>query len=219
MYINLKPYLQEIDNLNPLIDSGFTYNTNVWRNLENNYKHHLIGFENKTISRKNVIDSFIDFFNNTTNWEKPFLFTMVWGFGNTGYGSFRTNKYLHTKNHNKINDAFILIKEKNIEQAFLLLISIDGLSISYISKLLYFATRALLFDNYCLIFDIRVARSLVRITSGNEIFNLLQINPSNKYKDYKNYNSYIHQIAKYYKVEAEKIEQFLFDFDKKNNNP
>ncbi len=102
------------------------------------------------------------------------------------------------------------------EIAFKNLQGISGLNVSYISKLIYFGTRANEVNNYCLIFDIRVARSLIQLTSGKEIFDLVQITPSTKYTDYIKYNLMLHEKALQLGVEAEKIEHFLFDFDKLN---
>ncbi len=214
--MNLQNYKDEISSLNTLQQSEFVYQTKLWKNLNEIHKSYLAEFENKKISRQDVINTFKNYFQNKSNWQKPFLVTMVWGFGSTGYGCFRTNNYLKNENHNLIINAFDAIKENNIEIAFKNLQGISGLNVSYISKLLYFGTRANEVNNYCLIFDIRVARSLIQLTSGKEIFDLVQITPSTKYTDYIKYNLMLHEKALQLGVEAEKIEHFLFDFDKLN---
>ena len=82
--------------------------------------------------------------------------------------------------------AFTHVKRKNIQQAYRTLI--NGLNISYISKLLYFSTRALEHSDYCLIFDIRVARALIKLTCPETLVNLIEVTPSNKFEPYHQYN-------------------------------
>ncbi|WP_416202349.1 hypothetical protein [Acinetobacter sp. ANC 4470] len=89
--------------------------------------------------------------------------------------------------------------------------TIDGLNISYISKFLYFASRELAHDHYCLIFDIRVARALVRLTCPAEIVDIVDIKPSDKFQDYQSYNSLMHTLAQKYAVDAEALEMYLFE--------
>lgn len=206
-------YKKQIQELNPLEDSGFIYDSNRWSKLNKEAKKLVFAYENKVINRKDVIEAFTQYYEGKKDCLFPFILTMLWGFADTGYGTYRTNKYLgSTINRNNIESAFNEIKEKNIEKAYKLLMKIEGLNVSYISKLLYFATKSRKHKNYALIFDIRVARALVKVFDSDcDISGLLNISPSNKYKDFDNYNKLIHRWAKELNVEAENIEMFLFN--------
>ena len=79
------------------------------------------------------------------------------------------------------------------------------------TKIIYFATRAKIVDNYALIFDIRVASALIKLTTSNEIFEVVTIKPSFKFDKYQIFNQLIHETAREYKVEAEQLEMYLFN--------
>lgn len=201
-----------IQALKPIKESGFTYEPKRWSKLKPEAKALLSGFENNFISRQDVIAAFKAYYENKAEVLFPFLLTMLWGFGNTGYGTYRTNGYIESREHLKhIETAFNAVKTNNIQKAYSDLQKIKGLNISYISKLLYFASRACNQKHYALIYDIRVARALVKLYANDSILNLLQIYPSDKYKDYESYNALLHQWAIDLDVEAEQIEYFLFN--------
>ena len=208
----LPNHIEKIKKLNPFEDSVFTYQTSKWIGLNEEYKSLIKSFENNDITRAHIIKAFEDYYSKGGSYIQPFLLTMVWGFANSGYGNFRTNNYLSSQeNLDLIKTAIDEVKDNNIEQAFASLNKINGLGVSFISKVLYFASRAAKIEKYVLIFDIRVANSLVQLTTPNEVFQIVNINPSNKYKDYKKYNDYIHSLASKYNIEAEAIEMFLFE--------
>ena len=158
------------------------YNTGTWRLLNSNLKSQVKHLENKPINRNEVFEYYNSYFSGETkDASLPFLVTMLWGFGSNGYGAYRTNKYLVSEENVKIiNLSFEELKLHNISKAYELLMQIKGLNISYVSKVLYFATKALGIENYTLIFDIRVARALVEIEAGKEICSILNITPSDK---------------------------------------
>jgi len=209
--------IQSIINLRPLIDSSFMYNADRWKGLNNNYKDLLKDFENKKNTRNDVINTFIDYYNNKCDFMKAFLLCMVWGFSDTGYGTHRTNKFIETDNNKSlIKSALDHINRNEIDSlknAFFDLKKVDGLGISYLTKVLYFATKAMAIDNYALIFDIKVARALVKLSAPIEIFEILNIGPSSKYNDYNKYNNQIHTLAKKYDIDADKIEFYLFNLN------
>lgn len=66
-------------------------------------------------------------------------------------------------------------------------------------------------SHYTLIFDIRVARSLIQLTTPKEIYEIIEVGPSSKFKDYVKFNKVMHKIAKENKVTAEQLEMYLFD--------
>lgn len=208
--------IEKIGELRPLTDSKFTYNSTRWINLENDYKALIRDFENQDISRQDVIDEFKEYFSgNSQDYMKSFMLTMVWGFADTGYGTHRTNNYISSENNRTtIKNALDYINrngQDSLKNAFNELKKIKGLGVSYLTKILYFATRAKNQDNYSLIFDIRVAASLVKLTTPKEIFEIVTIGPSSKFKDYENYNRLIHKLAIDNQVEADQLEMYLFN--------
>lgn len=209
-----------IKSLKPLTDSKFVYKKERWTNLNAEFKKLIQDFEDKEITRQNVIDAYKEYYADHSNgFMKAFLLTMVWGFADTGYGTHRTNKYISENgNINKINEAIDIIQQNgqdNLKNAFKKLKEIKGLGVSYLTKILYFATRAKYEENYALIFDIRVAAALVKLTTPREIYAIVNVGPSSKFSDYHNFNTLIHKLAKENDVEADQMEMYLFnqDFD------
>jgi len=210
--IDLTKYLPAIRTLKPLSDSRFLYEINRWSKLDPKYKELISDFENKEISRFNVIESYKDYYENNGSIKKAFLLTMVWGFANTGYGWHRTNKYLSTsENLELIEKAISALRENNLKSAFSNLKRIKWLGVSYITKVLYFASIALNQKKYPLIYDIRVTSALVKLTSPKEVHEIISVGPSSKFSDYEKYNTLIHSVAYNHRVEAESIEMFLFN--------
>jgi hypothetical protein len=210
----------KIKSLKPHSDSRFLYKKERWTNLNPDFKNLINDFEDKEISRQNVIDAYKEYYEDSSKgFMKAFLLTMVWGFADTGYGTHRTNKYIgDIGNINKIKEAIDFIQlngQDNLKNAFKKLKDIKGLGVSYLTKILYFATKAKYADNYALIFDIRVAAALVKLTTPNEIYAIVNVGPSSKFTDYQNFNSLIHKLAKDNQVEADQMEMYLFnqDFD------
>jgi hypothetical protein len=151
---------------------------------------------------------------------KCFLACMMWGYGgNTEKdidhrGPFRVKQMFKSSDNVStiIHQAFCSINEGNIEKAFSELTSIKGLSISFLSKFLYFISRAFNIKEYALIFDVRVAQSLIKLTSTREDFiDIVTISPSVKYSDFQKYLDFAHNLANEYSCEAENIEFFLFE--------
>ena len=208
----------KILNLKPLTDSKFTYDSTRWAKLNADFKNLITDFENKKVSRQNVIDAYKEYFSdNSKGFMKAFLLTMIWGFENTGYGTHRTNNYIsNADNIEKIKKAIDFVnknEQDSLKNAFEELKGIKGLGVSYLTKILYFATRAKNADNYALIFDIRVAASLVKLTTPREIFEIVNVGPSSKFTDYQKFNSLIHSLAKDNQVEADQLEMYLFNQD------
>ncbi|SEO16926.1 hypothetical protein SAMN05216436_1418 [bacterium A37T11] len=209
--MKLEEYMSKINDPNAMIKSKFQYTTTRWSAINDEAKMLVKDFENKYISRSDVIEAYREYFSGTTtDWRRAFTLTMIWGFADTGYGAHRTEKYLNGKNYSHIKEALAAVKAKNLKTAFILLSKIDGLGISYISKVLYFATRAEGQDEYALIFDIRVARALIKILAPI-VYGILKIYPSPKYRNYAKYNNLMHTLAKQYGTSAESLELFLFN--------
>lgn len=201
--------------LDPLHTSTFHYDVIRWEKLIPEAKKSVASFAGKYITRQDVIQAYQAYYKGKADFIYPFTLSMIWGFSTNGYGTYRTNKYLETvENRDKIKRALDLVKDNKIETAYKTLKEIKGLNISYISKVLYFATRALEIKNYALIFDIRVASALVKLLNP-EVAAFLEVTPSNKFKDYQKYNEMLHHWATELKVEAEALEMFLFEFEEK----
>jgi hypothetical protein len=210
--INLDRHITNISNLNPLLASKFIYNSSRWAKLNPLYKKLISDFEDKSICRADVIHAFKEYYSSQGGAMRAFMLTMVWGFSDTGYGTHRTNTYISVpSNIELIKKAIDSVKQNDLKSAFDDLKKIKGLGVSYITKVLYFATRGAEQSNYALIYDIRVASALVQLTAPKEIFEIVSINPSSKFIDYEKYNALIHKLAKKYKVEAESVEMFLFN--------
>lgn len=210
--MNINIHKETIRKLKPLTDSKFKYDKVRWQYLQVDFSSSISHFENKDISRQDVVNAYKDYYDNEIVWEIPFLLTMIWGFADTGYGTYRTNNYLSKEsNHVLIREALEAVYKRELEIAFHKLKKIKGLNISYISKILYFATRGCDYDEYALIYDIRVARSLIKLTTIPEVFEIVEITPSTKFKDYIKYNARMHKWSKELDVSAECLELFLFD--------
>lgn len=208
----------KIVNFKPLTDSKFKYNTTRWSDLNLNFKNLIKDFEDKEITRQEIIDAYKNYFeDNSIGVMKAFLLTMVWGFADTGYGTHRTNNYISSEqNIFIIKNAVDFINRNDpdsLKKAFIELKKIKGLGVSYLTKVLYFATKARSNDNYALIFDIRVAASLIKLTTPIEIYEIVNIGPSSKFNDYQKFNDLIHRLAKDINVEADQLEMYLFSQD------
>ena len=95
--MDISTHMSSIKYLNPLKDSGIKFDALRWGNLNNEYKNYIAEHQDKFISRQIVIESYVKFYIGEHPWETPFLLTMIWGFGNAGYGTHRTNLYLSTE--------------------------------------------------------------------------------------------------------------------------
>lgn len=204
-------YKSKIQALNPLDESNFLYDASRWSMLNDSAKKLVTEYEGNNISRRDIIRAFKDYYDGKISCLYPFTLTMIWGFANVGYGTYRTNIYLSTEeNRRAIELAFNTLELNDVYNS---LLQIDKLNVSYASKLLYFASRAREEKQYALIFDIRVARALVEIMDPYGIGEVLNIMPSNKFNDYERYISFMHDRAGELKVEAESLELFLFNGD------
>ena len=209
--MNLEKYIRQIKQMKPM-EAGFMYNATTWSKLSEHHKFLIRDFEGKMITRADVIKAYKKYYNHGIDIVIPFLLTMVWGFADTGYGTHRTNNYISNfENLDWIKQGIDAVKKEEIKEAFKSLKKIKGLGVSYITKVLYFASKGANLKNYALIYDIRVASSLIRLTTPKEIFEIVSVSPSSKYENIKRYNSLLQQQAKKYNVEADAIELFLYE--------
>lgn len=191
---------------------GFKYNTKTWQQLSFEHKILVSDFQDTDVLRADVIKAFNNYYSGNGDYMRTFLLTMIWGFGDTGYGAFRTNRIINSdKNLHLIKQGIDQVKEDKLELAFHSLMKINGLGISYATKVLYFASKAVNKQEYALIFDNRVAKSLLRLCANNEIASMLNVSPSTRFEDYYQYICLIHQLSKQHGVDADAIELFLFE--------
>lgn len=203
-------YISHIKELKPM-EQSFVYSSQKWKLLDKNFKELLSDFVNKEISRLEIIKSYRDYFSGKSEAVKPFLMTLIWGYANTGYGYSRTKPLIKRSVFKNIISAIDELKEDKIEIAFEKLQSIKGLGISFISKILYFSSKALEREDYQLIFDSRVASSLLKLSVGEELSKLFKLTPSDKFEDYEDYNKLMHNMAKENSLEADSIEMFFYE--------
>lgn len=203
-----------IQGLDPLNNSKYKYNQDKWKGLCDSYRYLVASYANKFVSRQDVIDVYVKSFADSVEFIKPVLLTMIWGHGNDSYGAYRTQKFLSTKgNQEKIEEALILLKgvsKNRFKESFVKLSKVNGLGIRFLSKILYFATKAKNEEKYALIFDRRVAKALVNKIALNSISDIVKIHPSSKFEHYESYIKFMHEIALANKFTAEKLEYYLF---------
>ena len=222
-------YRDEIIKYEPLKQT-MVYDCEKWSNwlkqvnysLENELKEVHLTF-NGQISRANLI-KYAENLNNDKSAKHSiqfFLACMMWGYGgdldkkNSDFrGPYRVKQILNSSEEVKenIHEAFCSISNGNIEIAFKKLSKIKGLSISFLSKFLYFASRGCKIEKYALIFDVRVAKGIIQlISSRKDLVNIVSITPSIEYEHFDEYLNFAHELGKRYECEAENIELFLFE--------
>lgn len=207
----IKAYVSQIAALKPE-GTGCIYKTSVWKNLSVAHKALVCDYEDKDVTRADVLKAYQSYYDGNDDYLRAFLLTMIWGFEYTGYGTFRTNNYItNPENAEIIRTALEAVGQYEVEKAFRALKRIKGLGISYISKVLFFATKAKEISAYCLVFDIRVARSLVMLSAPAYVNDIITVMPSDKWKDYRKYNELMYKLAEQYQLSAESIELFLFE--------
>src|ERR1035437_7946999 len=115
-------FREEIAQLSPM-DSGFVFDYKRWKNAfeyDKNFIDLFKDFDKKEITRLDVINSFKLYFEiKNQNCFIPFLLTMIWGYGKSGFGPHRTNKYFSSQdNLNHIENAMTLLSSRNLYEAY-----------------------------------------------------------------------------------------------------
>ena len=216
--IDLKLTSEEISDVIQIgIDRQFDWKVKNWTNkLEKQF--HVFVLEDmchSQISRGYIFEKVKSFDSlnkkETNDYMRLFTQVMVWGFASSGYGPYRTNKFLSKNiNHEFIKNGFDYCFVGEFEKSFKEFNKIEGLGISFISKLIYFAAKDSHPDTYPLIFDIQVVRSLLG-TFSNDLLSLVEVMPKSNYKSYKLYRDIISENAIRYNIEADLIECILYD--------
>lgn len=194
----------------PTSQQGFVYEAKRWEGLNEGYAKQIAQYAGTEITRQTIIDSFKAYYAQAdTSYHPPYLLAMIWGYANSGYGNYRVNR--HLENETQIAKGMAALKAGNVEQAYKEFIVVKSLGISFISKLLYFGGRAKGIGPYPLIYDIRVARALVKLTTPPSLHDIFEVYPSNKWEHYQKYNATMHTLAAKHHVDAEQIEHYLYE--------
>jgi hypothetical protein len=197
-------------------DNYFNYQTWLRTFPHQAALHAFKNLSGKRITRDIVIKQFQRYYKAPKKYTalQPFLLCMIWGHEGSGYGATRTAKYFEDDElESKIEAVLKNVNEKKIEDAFQILTGIKYLGTSFASKFLYFAAKAKPnFKNYPLIFDVRTATGLMKLYAPGSLMNLVSITPKPKWHAYHNYVKMLHNWANKYKINADKIETFLFNY-------
>jgi len=161
-----------------------------------------------------------------------FLLQMIWGYAGDHRGPQRVAAYFNSDSdivggYEKYQRVVSDISIGRLPEAFSALCSVEGLSTSFATKVLYFESRNKV-DEYALILDDRVAAGLLKITSpfaaesisasAPRPFITQKSGPRARSKQiafawhkYWFYVKGLHEVARELGCEAENIELFLFD--------
>ena len=218
--MNLKPYLETINNLNPL-GQRLYYDIDRWRDfiynnesITNDMAFICENYRNG-ISRQDII-SYFNQENSTL--LKGFLLTMIWGHGypQHGRGDNRgpwkvSQMFSKPENFLILENAKHHLEKNDLCSAYTSFDKMQRCRVSFFSKYLYFLGRSINMTDYPLIFDTRVAKTIGQLTSTNiGLFSILNIQPKQDPISYNTYVTSIHNIANELNIESEKIEYFLF---------
>ena len=209
---------QEIHAVDPLSQS-IAYNYDTWCNHlypyeELDYIYSV--FPNK-ISRGNIVALSKEAVETCDigDIRKLFLATMIWGYGTTGYGPWRTAEMFSTRNFSyMIENAFNLVLRNRILDAYTQF-NIKRCGPPYFTKYLYFIGYGAGLDLYPLILDTRVWEAL---RDRVEIDTTLFVKKSTWWypEGYLRYVRTMHHWAATLNCEAHNIEYLLFKLGRLN---
>ena len=216
----IEKHLPEINRINPEAQS-IPYRRSHWNKLSsrNNYCREIIDESPSAITRKYIFE----LSSNNKNPEKIFIATMIWGYGTTGYGSFRTQEMIQTPCFQEsITRATLLIEDNRIMDAYKLFSiekKIKQCGSAFFTKFMYFIGRRI-HDQYPLIADSRVANAFDKILGREEVKNMFSFalrkdnaisSVGNNPHGYMKYLDVMHSTAKSLNCPADAIELFLFN--------
>ncbi|MFF3877491.1 hypothetical protein [Streptomyces sp. NPDC001978] len=102
-----------------------------------------VAIESAAVSRADVVAA-VTAARQSENWGEAFVATQVWGYGDTGYGPFRTRQVLAQPDADVvIAEAVSLLRYEGPVAAYEKLNTVDGLGPAFLTKYLYFAALAL----------------------------------------------------------------------------
>jgi hypothetical protein len=163
--------------------------------------------------------------------ESLFIMTMLFGFGKTNYGPYRTNNMLSDRGfHSLIMKTYADIQSNDIENAYKNF-QLDSCGSAFFTKIFYFFGQGISHKNSPLILDSVVAKNLeekckcdiskyASVQRHSRNTKSKNYNPilagriqavSSYYDGYKNYIDDMHAWASDINVKADQIELFLFN--------
>jgi len=137
--------------------------------------------------------------------RRVFLGAMLWGFGTVGYGPWRTQQMLATRDSGEmLQSTFDLIAENRIEEAYRGF-GLDWCGSSFFTKFFYFSGFGCRLPRYPLILDAYVRKSLGSFAEVDFV-SASRWDP----RGYVRYIQVMHEWAQELNCEAHNIELFLF---------
>lgn len=99
--------------------------------------------DSASVSRAEVVAA-VRAAEQSESWAEAFVATQVWGYGVTGYGSYRTRQVLAQPSAEAVlTEAVSLLVDEGAVAAFEVLNTLDGLGPAFLTKFLYFAAQVL----------------------------------------------------------------------------
>ncbi|MCB9318682.1 MAG: hypothetical protein H6570_05325 [Lewinellaceae bacterium] len=219
--MNIQPYLEQINNLNPL-EQVVYFNSDHWVNFD--YKNNLVSDEMIFIAHKyaNHITRG-DIINHLRSQHgslmSGFILTMIWGHGYSengradNRGPWKVSNMLNTYDQalTILESAKTCLEKNDIHAAHVSFNQMKRCRVNFFSKFLYFLGRSLNMKKYPLIFDARVAKTISLVNSINQdLCHILNIEPNQKPEAYVHYVNQMHEISQTNDVDADKLELFFF---------
>lgn len=226
--MNLNPFIEQIRNLDPS-NQSIRYNSALWSNFI---------FMNNEIFMYNFIDEDIAFIvekypgrisrsdiinylsSDGSSLRRGFLMSMIWGHGAgengraDNRGPWKVSKMLEDLPlaESILYNASLALDENDLIRAHKAFKKMPRCRVNFFSKFLYFLGKSKQMKKYPLIFDARVAGTLLKLNSTDPEMNMLvKVEPSQDPIAYRTYVHRMHELALEYNVEADKIELFLFN--------
>lgn len=220
----LVPFLPHIRNLYPL-NQTIQFNPNDWQDHAAILKELAAAYPNeigKNLTTRAVVMDAGDRANDgQLSWDAFFVAVMLFGFGKTGYGSWRTTQMLKTPDFNGVFSKIRQhLKAGKIKDAYNAAV-IDECGPAFFTKLFYFLGWTFKMQPFPLILDARVAGNLVKCNDSNfnsrNYFNY-SLNKKGKVVPRWSANGYVEYCndldawtTQHDCHTADKIEMFLFD--------
>ena len=221
MLTHLQPYRDDIAALTPLTQA-ISIQLHGWRDSLDGLQ--LWNEAEVELERLNLIENdavslsrqcLIDWVDRGLPISIRFLLEMLWGNGSENATAFE--KVGAMLCHQSIDDilasAVESIDANDIKKAFSSLKKIPQLGVSFLTKALYFETRARRDNGYRLIFDNRVSKALVALAVADEdrwITESVVAQRGNTWKGYDQYCTRMQTLATDLNVDPEQLEYWLF---------
>jgi hypothetical protein len=209
--VALKKYKSEIQNINPdthiVPYKAATWDKRFGKDPDFQYltKHYPDGISRGQIAH--LVQNIGDF--DFSQLRKSFFAAMIWGYGTTGYGPYRTKLMFGSSNiETTLEDTYFRLKSGNIVQAYeRIQFQIAQCGPAFFTKFFYFVGLGMNLKPLPLIWDSRVKKSIFHSTIlGNGIQKPARI------EGYHQYIILVNEWADELGCRPDAIEYFLFDW-------